>query len=133
MKKIIYFIICIMFCIFILSGCENYTSFFEEGTRGVAVINNSLLNIKSMSININKSGSSETGLHADGSPIKKGDYMFFHIDQSKNHGFSITITDNNDKQYTSQLFYRDFSFDSVYYIYIVDSKNNNIVFEIIKN
>ena len=131
MKKIIYFIIFIVFSIFILSGWERYTSFFEEGTRGVAVINNSSINIKSISIN--KYHSTETGLNADGSPIKKGDYMFFQIDQSKNRGFSITITDNNDKQYNSQLFYRDFSYDSVYYIYIVDSENGkNISFEVTK-
>lgn len=130
MKKILFIILCIVFCIFILSGCERYSSFLEDGTRGVAVINNSLLNIKSMSIN--QYDNSETGMNADGSPIKNGEYLFFHIDQNKSCEFSITITDINDNQYTSQLFVRDFSNDSVYYIYIINTDDGLIKFETTK-
>ncbi len=126
MKKTI-ILVCIILNLILLASCEKYSSFYDQGTRGVTVVNNSSKDIKDVSVN--KNNSRETGLNADNSYIKNGESIFFDFFKTNKSEFTITITDSNNLKYTSQAFTRDFSYDAVYYIYIVDNENKEIEFK----
>ena len=122
MRKSITFLICIIVSLLLLTSCQKYSNFYDKGARGVTVVNNSSMKIKSIAIN------NQTSCNAEDPYFEKGASVFFEFFKIKSKELNIEVTDSHDKKHISQNFTRDFYYDAVYYIYIVDTENGGIEF-----
>ena len=129
MEKRIKIFICLLIITLTLTACNSkYQYYYRDNYyHGVIIINNSSHEIKTVTIH-KPAGVESTGMNADNSTIKNGEDIFFYMDEAKNCTFSITVTDNNSNEFTSQGFTRNFSYDVVYYIYVNDSINGEVIF-----